>query len=146
MSITNDLMAGVAALLQGVGIGTWRPTGVYPQGTDRPIYIRASPASPDRTITVSLYPVRQQPWTRDSVEGLQVINRGPRGDSRPADDDADAIREALDGLQHVALGGRHVSLIQWQSGAPLGRDDNERWEISQNFYLYTARPSGDLDD
>lgn len=146
MSVANQLMAGIAQLLEDAGAGTWQATGAYAGNADRPIYVRVGPASPDRVITVSHYPVRQEAWTRDSIEGIQVINRGPRDDSRPADDDADAIRAALDGLQHVEVGGVHVSLIAWQSGAPLGRDESRRWEHTQNFYLYTTRPSPHRED
>ena len=140
MSLANDLMSGVAQLLATAAVGTWQAIGSYADGTDRPIFVRASPATPHRAITVSHYPVRQESWTTDSIEGIQIINRGPQDDPRPADDDADAIRAALDGLEHVMVGGHHVSLILWQSGAPLGRDDNRRFEVSQNFYLYTTRP------
>lgn len=139
MTIAKSLMAGVAQLLEDAGVGTWQPAGAYASGADRPIYIRAVPAAPNRVITVSHYPVAQEPWTSDAVEGIQVRNRGPADDPRPADDDADAIRAALDGLQHVVVGGVHVALVQWQSGAPMGQDDNRRWEMTQNFYLYTTR-------
>lgn len=135
----KQLMAGIAQLLEGSGVGAWQDAGVYPAGTVLPIYIRAVPAAPDRLITVSHYPVAQVAWTVDTVEGIQVRNRGPADDPRPADDDADAIRAALDGLEHVDVGGVRVSLIQWQSGAPMGQDSNRRWEMTQNFYVLTTR-------
>jgi hypothetical protein len=97
-------------------------------------------------ITIAHYPVANLGWTRDTVEGIQVRNRGAVGDPRPANDDADAIRAALDGLQHVELGSVHVSLIEWRSGAPLGQDANRRWETVQNFYVMTARPNAHRED
>lgn len=139
MTIAKDLMAGVAQLLEDAGVGTWQESGVYAADAVRPIYIRAMPASPHRLITVSHYPVSQTAWTSDTVEGIQIRTRGPADDPRPADDDADAVRAALDGLEHVVVGGHHVSLIVWQSGAVMGQDDNRRWEMSQNFYLHTRR-------
>lgn len=145
MTLANDLMSGVAELLAAAGVGTWTPTGAYGPAVDRPIFIRDMPANPDRLIVVSHYLIPQRGWTTDVVEGIQVRNRGPKGDSRPADDDADAIRAVLDGREHVTVGGRHVSLIEWRSGAPMGRDDNRRWETAQNFYLFTTRPSAHRD-
>ncbi|MGY1773504.1 minor capsid protein [Blastococcus sp. SYSU D00813] len=140
MSFASDLMAGVAQLLAAAEVGTWQPTGVYPPSAVRPIYMRAVPAKPDRLITVSHYPVAGIAGAADTVEGIQVRNRGPATDDpRPADDDADEIRAALDGLEHVDVGGWHVSLIRWQSGGPLGQDANRRWEMTQNFYLHTVR-------
>lgn len=140
MSLASDLMAGVAQLLEDAGAGTWQPTGLYAEGADRPIFMRAVPTKPDRVITVSHYPVSSIPGAADTVEGIQVRNRAPVGeDPRPADDDADEIRAALDGLEHVSVGGWHVSLIRWQSGGPMGQDGNRRWEMTQTFYLYTVR-------
>lgn len=141
----NALMAGVAQLLQAAGVGAWQPTGVYPTGAVRPIFMRAVPAKPDRIITVSHYPGHSVFGADDTVEGIQVRNRGPADDPRPADDDADAIRAALDGLEHVDVGGVHVSLIRWQSGSSMGQDGNRRWEMSQNFYVYTARVRRTID-
>lgn len=141
MSIANDLVAGVAQLLATAGVGTWRATGSYLTTDPTPIYVQEAPGSPHRVITVAHYPVSNVARTRDSIEGVQVRNRGLPGDTRETSDDADAIRAALDGRQHVLLGATHVSLIEWQSGAPLGQDGNRRWETVQNFYLLTARPS-----
>lgn len=140
MSFATDLQIGIAQLLDAAGAGTWRTSGPYPHGADRPIFIRAAPAELDRVITVSHYPVSQNPISADSVEGIQIRNRGlVDSDPRPTDSDADEIRAALDGLEHVQVGGWHVSLIRWASGAPMGRDENRRWEMTQNFYLYTVR-------
>jgi hypothetical protein len=146
VSFSGDLMAGVAQILEDASVGTWKPAGAYLAGDPRPIFMREGPSDRHQIIVIAHYPVLGAGRTRDTVEGIQVRNRGTPGDTRPADDDADAIREALDGLEHVVLGGRHVSLIRWQSGASLGQDGNKRWETSQNFYLFTARPSAHLED
>lgn len=141
MAFSNDIVAGIAQLLEDAGVGTWKPTGSYLTTDTRPIYVQEAPGTPDRVIVVAHYPVTNVARTRDVIEGVQVRNRGVPGDPRPALDDADAIRAALDGRQHVLLGAVHVSLIEWRSGAPLGQDGNRRWETVQNFYLSTARPS-----
>lgn len=147
MSIANDLVAGVAQLLEDAGVGRWDPTGAaYASTGAPPIYGQEAPGTPHRVITVAHYPVMNVARTRDTVEGIQVRNRGIPGDPRPANDDADAIRAALDGLQHVVLGSTHVSLIEWRSGAPLGQDASRRWETAQSFYLLTARPSAYRED
>lgn len=146
MSFANDLVAGVAQILEDAGVGTWKPTGGYLLTDDRPIYAQEAPGSPHRVIVVAHYPVASLGRTKDTIEGIQVRNRGIPGDPRPANDDADDIRAALDGLEHVLLGGRHVSLIEWRSGAPLGQDATRRWETAQNFYLLTARPNAHRTD
>lgn len=141
MSFANDLVAGVAQLLEDAGVGTWKPTGSYLASDPAPIYVQEAPGTPHRVIVVAHYPVANLARTNDVIEGIQIRNRGLVGDPRPANDDADAIRAALDGVQHVDLGSVHVSLIEWRSGAPLGQDASRRWETVQNFYLTTARPS-----
>lgn len=146
MATANDLVAGVAQLLEDAGAGTWRPTGAYLAGDDRPIFAQELPSGPNRALAVAHYPVTNVARTNDTVEGIQVRNRGVPGDIVTTNDDADAIRAALDGLQHVVLGSTHVSLIEWRSGAPLGQDASRRWETVQNFYLFTARPSTHRED
>lgn len=147
MSIANDLVAGVAQLLEDAAVGRWDPTGAtYSTVGAPPIYAQEAPGTPNRVIVVAHYPVANAARTKDTIEGIQVRNRGTVGDPRPANDDADAIRAALDGRQHVVLGSTHVSLIEWRSGAPLGQDVSRRWETVNNFYLLTARPSAYRED
>lgn len=146
MAFSNDIVAGIAQLLEDAGVGTWQTSGVYASGTDRPIFTQEPPDDIHRVIVVAHYPVTQYARTRDSVEGVQVRNRGTVGDPRPANDDADAIRATLDGLQHVTLGAVRASLIEWRSGAPLGQDSTRRWETVQNFHIYTARPGANRED
>ena len=141
MAFSGDLVAGIAQLLEDAGVGTWKPTGSYLITDPKPIYVQEAPGTPDRVIVVAHYPVTSVARTRDVVEGIQVRNRGIPGDPRPALDDADAIRAALDGRMHVVFGSTRVSLIEWRSGAPLGQDGNRRWETVNSFHLYTARPS-----
>ena len=141
MSTTTDLMEGVAALLDAAGLGTWDPTG-YEPGTPTPIYLRTFPhTAPSRAIKVAHYPLTAFGWETDSLEGVQVVCRAPGPDPTPCDGLADQIRQALHDLQHVAMGGTHVSLLTWQSGANLGQDANGRWETSANFHAITARPA-----
>lgn len=133
MSVSSALRSGVAQLLHDAGIG------VYNQA-DPSIFVELLPGSPARAIAVAHYPVTALPRTDDTVEGVQVRYRTPGEDPDTTSDLGDDIRAALDGLEHVVLGGVHVSLIAWQSGAVLGQDKNRRWEAVQNFHLTTTRP------
>lgn len=134
---TTQILTGIAERLAAAGIGVWRPSGVY-QADETGIVLGTVPTSPDRVIVLTGYDVDADPGLTDTVSAVQVRTRGGP-DPRDVGDLADAVREALDGLQPGRLGTVPVSLIWWQSGAVLGQDANRRHERSDNYYLNAHR-------
>lgn len=139
MSFTGDLLDGVAALLAGAGAGTYRPAGAYQPG-ETAIVFAAMPQTPDRAIVLSTYDVADDASLSDSVIGLQVRCRGG-ADPHDVEAIAGAVFDQLHGRTAYQAGTVRVVQSLRQSGTPLGRDDNNRWEHSSNYYLTVHRPS-----
>jgi len=137
----TNLAVGVAELLAGASVATWRPTGAYLAG-EVGIFLKKIPQEPDGAVSLTLYPVSDDPSLPDSVLGLQVLTRAAGADPRPVDDLADAIFDVLHGRHDFDLptGVRVVQALH-QGGGTLGQDDLNRWGRSDNYYLTVCRPS-----
>lgn len=138
MATTTDLFVGLAEHLAAAGIGTWRVTGLYAKD-ETGILIGAMPASPDRVIVLTPYPVTRE-LDGSTLQGIQVRTRAP-GLPTAVNDLDEAIYAELHGRESLTLGGVQVSLIEWRSGAPLGRDSNGRTEHSANYYAHLGMPT-----
>lgn len=141
MKWTEALVAGIGQHLADNTEATWRVAGDYAEDDPWPVIVIAVPASPDQIITLTPYPVDEDPATSDVTQGLQVRTRGPRGDPRPVDAINDEIFDALHGLTSVVLNGIPVVQAYRTSGSYLGADTNGRHEHSANYYVQCARPS-----
>jgi hypothetical protein len=140
VSFETALLNGLAEYLAAAGVGTFRASGSYQSGDSNPIFIGVVPASPDRAVTLTGYPVEDSLNLSDSTQGVQVRTRGTK-DPRTTSDLADAVFDALHGLEWIELGGIRVSQARRVSGSPLGPDENGRHERSDNYYLLAHRPS-----
>lgn len=141
MGFETNLLEGIAQLIEDAGIGVWKATGVYTT-SETGIVIDTVPASPDKIITLSDYPVSDDPTLSDSVIGVQVRTRlGGQNPSLVKDLDG-AIFSFLHGMpaQTMANGVHIVSCFR-NSGASLGQDANNRWMRSSNYYVTVHRPS-----
>lgn len=139
MSFTGDLLEGLAQHIATAGIATYRPAGAYVAG-ETAIAFAGMPPDPDRVIVVSAYAVTDDATLSDSVVGVQVRCRGLT-DPRDVELLADAVFGLLHGAHSVQLGAVHVVQALRNSSAPLGQDDNNRWEHTDNYYLTVHRPS-----
>lgn len=139
MSFTTDLLQGLAQYLATAGVGTYRSTGAY-LSSETAIVFDAMPPEPDRAIVLSDYPVSDDPSLSDSVLGIQIRTRGI---ADPLDVKAisDAVFNLLHGANGVNFGTVRVVEILRNSGIPMGRDENNRWERSDNYYATVNRPS-----
>jgi hypothetical protein len=137
---TEQLLTGIAQHFASGGVGTWKASGAYTSVDRRPIVISAVPSSPDEVITLTAYPVDDDPAMSDVLQGVQVRTRGDR-DPRTVDALDDDVFDALHGLAGVVLNGVHVVLARRISGSPLGVDSNGRHQRSSNYYMQAARPS-----
>lgn len=140
MSFTADLRAGHAQLIAAAGIGTYRTDGSSYLPTETAIVFGGMPPDPDRVIVLGTYTVTDDPSLSDSVIGLQVRCRG-LADPADVDTIADAVFDLLHGKQAYTAGTVRVVEAVRNSDAPLGRDDNNRWERADNYYLTVHRPS-----
>lgn len=105
------------------------------------VYFKRPPATPDRVVTLTLYPV-----SGPNTVGLQVRCRGAAGDYLDADTLAEHAYQALHGAQGVDLGGDTAVVVLWRSGSPMGIDDEGRDEHSDNYFLIVDRPGTSVVD
>lgn len=140
MTFTNDLLAGLGALIDAEAGATWRPNGIYPAADPWPIFLTTVPASPDQMLALFPYTVSEDTRVNDVVQGVQIRSRCGR-DPRPGNTVNDAIFDALHGREHTAIGGVPVVLTYRNSHAYLGVDSGGRHEWTSNYYLHAARPS-----
>lgn len=140
MSFTGDLLGGLAAYLDTAGAGTYRSDGSAYVASETAIVFAEMPQTPDRAIVLSDYPVTDDPSLSDSVVGMQIRCRGG-SDPHDVKAIADAVFTVLHGKTAFDAGTVHVVQALRRSGVPLGRDDSNRWEHSDNYYLTVHRPS-----
>jgi hypothetical protein len=144
MSWTSDLLVGIAERLAAQGVGTWNPNGVYTSGQTG-IYIAVMPPGDasnsawDRAIVLTDYDPNGSNSSGDVAPRVQVRCRGLRNDPFSAIDLAAAVRDAIDGLEHVTFGSVEVSGINHISGVPMGIDGNHRHERSDNYDIQARR-------
>lgn len=142
MGFTTDLITGIGKYLQAEGIGKWDPPYA---STDIPLSAYALPATPDRAVAITPYPVSDSGDT-DSVSAVQFRARGTAGNRLNAADVMDAIFDKLHNLEHVTIGGIHIIRIWRQSQAYLGTDGNNRQEHTANYYIQHTRPGAHRED
>lgn len=134
------LIEELASLLAELGLGTFNSDGSA-GGT---IFLAALPSSPDRAMAVARYGGAESdslnPWDEISV---QVRVRGPAADARQAEQDAQAVYDALHGLgmRELTPGGTWLQLAVCQNGGPvyIGRDQNGRHEWTVNVHVDVQR-------
>lgn len=143
-SWTSEVCAALGEHLAAAGVGTWRPDGVY-TAAETGIFVQAMPASPDRAVVVSPYPVAGTAHLSDVTLGLQVRCRGGK-DPRDVQSLADEVYDALHGARGLVLGPARVALLWRQSHLSVGVDGNGRWATSSNFYAQTAHHSQHVTD
>lgn len=134
MSETADLLDGLARVIHAAGIAQYRPDGPFQAG-DVPVTFKSMPANPDRAVTLSSYGASDHPTIPLGERRVQVRVRGLAGDALDADALADAIFGAFHGLTHQQYGSVHVIQMLRVSTIPLGSDDLQRDERSDNYAL-----------
>lgn len=143
---TVALMTGIAQYLDAKGIGSWDPSGVYPDDDRTAITLDMILPAPARLITITEYFVRSMPGLADVTAGVQIRVRGTK-DPRVRRNISDAIRDELDGwAPREQLNGISVVQFVLSSGVTLGRDGNDRWQSSHNYYVDAMRPTSNNTD
>ncbi|WP_405676914.1 minor capsid protein [Streptomyces sp. NBC_01511] len=138
MGYTSDFTAGLAALLDAEGLGTYRPDGVFGP-SDTGITVAVVPEAPDRLICITPYPVEDTGQT-DVIEAVQIRMRTGR-DPTALSDLADQVRDLLHGREGFYLRSVRIALAWRNSQIPMGQDVHGRLELAANYYLRATRPA-----
>lgn len=134
---TSSLVDGIADLLADEGVGRFAPTEVIAD-PDTGIFRSVMPATPDRALGLTAYPVEDTHLT-DATTGVQIRMRAGL-DPGAVDDLADQVFNVLHGRENYTVGGVFVELSWRQSQAWIGQDAHGRMELTSNFYFRTTRP------
>lgn len=137
-SIQNDLLDGIAQLIQGAGLATYSTSGVYTAGQTG-IFFKAVNPTPDRIVGLTAYGVTDNPSMPTATLGVQVRVRGTQ-DPRDVDELGDAIYNLIHGLVHVQFGSVQVDQILRVSSITLGQDLSKRWERADGYYVDVGVP------
>lgn len=140
MSATRDLLVGLAQHLHAAGVGVYNPSAVYNPATTV-ITMKNLPSTVPRAIMLTAYGPSDHPTINLTQYRVQVWFRGNPNDSLDVDDLGDSVFNVLHGLEHVDFGTAHVVQALRVSSLPMGEDDNNRHERSDNYAFDVNRPA-----
>lgn len=140
MSITEDLLDGMAGALVAASIGTYRTDGSAYLASETAIALDVMPSTPDRCIVLTDYPVSDHPSLPMGTVGVQFKIRGLPNNRRDAKRLRDAIYGLFQGLEHQQYGTVHAIQSLRNTSLPLGQDANNRSLYSDNFYVDVDYP------
>lgn len=138
MSVTADILAGVAAEIESAGIAVRSDTG-WTTGQTAIVY-NLMPATPDRAVALTVYGGTDHPSQPLGTVNLQVRSRGAVESPLDADALDDAVFAVLQGITDRSYGSAHVIQLLRKSSMPLGVDAETRWERSSNYVLDVDYP------
>lgn len=127
MSITSDLLQGLAADLNTEGLAT------YTGGAGGTVFFKALPTSPDRAVAITAYSSQDNATQNLSTIRVQFYFRGAAGSATDVDDLADGVFLWLQGLQGRQYGDVYVAHALRISTMQMGVDTNKRCERSDNY-------------
>ncbi|WP_076260872.1 minor capsid protein [Intrasporangium flavum] len=134
----SDLLAGLAQELQDAGVAVYRPDTPYEDG-ETAITFGTMLDQPDRCVTLTTYPLTDQPREALSLVGVQVRSRAES--YLDANDLNVAIFRALHGLTGRQYGTCHLVQLLRRTSVPMGADTDQRWEHSANLYADINPPT-----
>lgn len=128
---TNDLLVGLAGLLNTAGVAVYKPTG-YLAG-DTAIFLKNLGDSPDRAVAITAYATVDEVKVNQTTVRVQFWCRGIPNNTLDVDDLGDAIFALVQGMENVDFGTAHVIQAYRVSSGQLGIDTNNRSERSDNY-------------
>ncbi|NUO58996.1 MAG: hypothetical protein HOV78_20235 [Hamadaea sp.] len=134
----RDLLAGLAQELDDATVATYRPDTPL-EDAETAITFGTMPDRPDRCVTLTTYPISDEPREAKSLVGVQVRCRAES--YLDAVDLNGQIFDALHGLTGRQYGTCHLVQLQRRSSIPMGTDGDQRWEYSANFYADINPPT-----
>lgn len=102
------------------------------------IYVMTSGKAPGLSLVISVYIADPNIGANLVQFGVQVRARSADSDYRPAMFILDTIRDDLNGKSQVMLSGHPTSVIYSASLGDMGLDSNDRYEITENYYLIVS--------
>lgn len=142
-SLTLDVTAGVISMLVEAGIGTWDETGIYTEATTPPgIVVGRLPQTPAAVIGVNPYIAQMDAQPGTDIRAVQIRIRTPSRDPRPAIRTVDQLEELLHGRENLTFSGHPVPLIWRHSLADLGVNDQDQYELTDNYYMFVDTKKG----
>lgn len=100
-----------------------------------PIRLKDLDSESDRGFALVLGGIGDDDWIATSTYTLQIRTRGAATPFDDVDDLAEQAKDVLHGRCMVQLAGVTIGNIRRMSWVSLGRDDNRRWERSDNYLL-----------
>lgn len=135
----SDLTEGICRWLDAEGFGTYKADAPY-SAQDRAITVKALPTSPDWAVAVTPYGVEDGDVLPNAEVYVQLRFRAPRDVPATAVDEwADEVAGLLHFGRNLAMGDIQVSQAQRTITAPLGVDDNGRFERADSYTLILNR-------
>src|ERR1051325_6921886 len=121
------LLDEIGAYLQSLSLGT--------VGTD--LFLGSTPDSPDACVTVREYGGEAPEFTLGPSVAyeqprIQIVCRAGVADYAAARTKAEAIYRALNVAEATLSATHYLRIEPLQSPFPIGRDENNRWEIAFN--------------
>jgi minor capsid protein len=140
MSFTNDLLDGIAQHLADSGCGVFDPNAPY-DGTHTAICVGARPEEPPTIIALTKYDSDDHVKLNDSTVYVQAWMRAGGYSSTVVDAIADQVFDALQGLSNVTLNGCRVIGVSRTITAPIGQDQNARYQRADSYEIFTNQPT-----
>lgn len=138
----TELCEGFAAYLAAQDATlTWAKDGNY-TADQTGLFVLAVPPAPDRLVTLTPYPLGDDPTLANSTVGLQVRTRAP-GDPRDVLDLDDQLADVLLGNFPLKLANDvQITTLIRTSAVSLGEDTAtpNRWGFTANYRLTVYRP------
>lgn len=137
-SLTLAVTGGLIAELAAAGAGVWDETGIYKEG-DWGIVFGRLPHSPATMIGV--LPYMHNPDVEPGTDQMAVQVRIRSDSPSPVSviTVLDKVFDTLHGIEHKQWGGYHVPVVWRHFFADLGPDQNGRYEVTDNYYMYVDR-------
>lgn len=140
---TTALLAGLATLADAGGLGVYDPDRIWTAAdTDWAIALGPTvPEDPAKVIVLTAYtPAPDDPRSTDSLLAVQFRFRGDE-DPASVQDKNDGLFALLQGLHDTTVGGVPLVLLWRQSSLPGPPDENDRSQMSSNWYARVALAS-----
>lgn len=138
MSFTNDLLRGLAGVLNSTSVATYRSDDSDYLESETAVTFTLMPQFPARCVTLTAYNATDAVTMARSRIPVQFKFRG--SDPLDVNDLADAAFGQLQTLTGVQLGSVWLIQILRNSMVPLGQDDNHRWLRADNYYADINTP------
>lgn len=139
MSNDVDVMLGIAQLGDTAGVWDYDPAGY--DASETGAFFKKMPDTPDRCVVITAYTIANLPNQPLDKMNVQIRFRGLPDNETDVDELGGAAFALLHGLTDRTFGGVHVTQMLQKSSLPMGLDQNNRWERSDNYTLDVDVPA-----